>query len=146
MSVSIFLVKFALDSQGAYVDGRSDLIESVNVPSAIFDSLVAGTDGANYSQLTVFEDETKRECFQINCYLPGDASKLRERLRELFLEKLRSSAAEVGSASVNRLEIRFLEEILNTFRALTSLDMLLTRKLEGFLDDDSMVVRVDTNE
>ncbi|TGP44902.1 hypothetical protein EN871_09995 [bacterium M00.F.Ca.ET.228.01.1.1] len=146
MSVSIFLIKFALDSGGAYVDGRSDLIESVTVPSDLFHNLVAGTDGIKRSQLKVFEDESRRESFQIGCYLPDDASRLRERLREVFLDKLRNSAAEVGAASVNQLDAKPLEAILGAFRALTNLDALLTQKLEGFRDDDSMVVRVDTNE
>jgi hypothetical protein len=146
MSVSIFLVKFALDSNGAYVDGRSDLIESVTVPSDLFDNLVAGTDVAKRSQLEVFEDENMRESFQIDCYLSDDASRVRERLRELFLDKLRNSAVEVGSASINQLEVKLLEAILGAFKVLTNLDALLTQKLEGFRDDDSMVVRVDTNE
>lgn len=146
MSVNIFLVKFALDSGGAYVDGRSDLIESVTVPSDLFHNLVAATDGAKCSQLQVFEDESRSASFQIDCYLPDDASRLRERLREVFLDKLRKSAAEVGSASVNQLEVKFLEAILGTFKVLTNLDALLTQKLEGFRDDESMVVRVDTNE
>lgn len=146
MSVSIFLVKFALDSHGAYVDGRSDLIESVTVPSDLFHNLVSGTGGAKRSQLEVFEDESRRQSFQIDCYLPDDASRLRERLREIFLDKLRKSAAEVGSAAINQLEAKLLQGILGEFKALTTLDALLTQKLEGFRDDDSMVVRVDANE
>lgn len=146
MSVNIFLVKFTLDSRGTYVDGGSDLIESVTVPSEIFHSLVAGTDGAKRSLLEVFEDESRRESFQIGCYLPDDASRLRDRLREVFLDKLRNSAVGVGSASVNQLDVKFLEAILGAFKVLTNLDALLTQKLDGFRDDDSMVVRVDTNE
>lgn len=146
MSVNIFLVKFVLDSNCAYVDGMSDLVESVTVPSDIFHNLVAGTDGAKQSQLQVFEDESRSASFQIGCYLPNDVSRLRARLREVFLDKLRNSAAEVGSASVNQLDVKLLEAILGVFKVLTNLDALLTQKLEGFRDDDSMVVRVVTNE
>lgn len=146
MLVNIFLVKFELDSNSAYVDGMSDLVESVSVPSDIFRSLVAGTDGVKHSQLQVFEDESKSTSFQIGCYLPADVSRLRARLREMFLDKIRESAAAVGSASVNQINVKLLEEILGEFKVLTSLDALLTRKLEGFRDDDSMVVRADINE
>lgn len=146
MSVNIFLVKFALDSGGAYVDGRSDLIESVTVPSDLFFNLVEAADGAKSSRLQVFEDESKRVSFQIDCYLPDDTFRLRERLREVFLDELRKSAAEVGSASVNQLEFKFLDATLGRFNALTNLDALLTQKLKDFRDDESMVVRVDTNE
>lgn len=146
MSVSIFLVKFSLDSCGAYIDGRSDLIESVTVPSDLFHQLVMGTEGPQLSQLEVFEDESRRESFQVSCYLPNEASRLREHLREIFLNTLRKSADEVGAVSMNHLETKVLEAILGTFKALTSLDALLTRKLETFRDDESMVVRVDTNE
>ncbi len=146
MLVNIFLVKFELDSNSAYVDGMSDLVESVSVPSDIFRNLVAGTDGAKPSQLEVFEDESKSKSFQIGCYLPADVSSLRARLREIFLGKVRNSAAAVGSASVNQVDVKLLEAMLGEFKVLTSLDALLTRKLEGFRDDDSMVVRVDINE
>lgn len=146
MVVNIFLVKFELDSNGAYIDGMSDLIESVSVPSDIFHSLVTTTDGVTLSKLEVFQDESRSASFEIRCYLPGDVFKLRGRLREVFLDKLRNSVAEIGTASVDELDARLLEAILGLFKVLTSLDDLLTRKLKGFLADDSMVVRVDTNE
>jgi len=146
MSVSIFLVKFALDSSGAYVDGRSDLIESVTVPCDLFHKLAMGTEGLQLSQLEVFEDESRRESFQVSCYLPNEASRLREHLREIFLDTLRKSADEVGSVSMNHLEAKVINVILGTFKTLTNLDALLTRKLEVFCDDESVVVRVDINE
>lgn len=146
MLVNIFLVKFELDSNSAYVDGMSDLIESVSVPSDIFRRLVAGEDGVKSSQLQVFEDESMSASFQIGCYLSADVSRLRARLREMFLAKVRDSAAAVGSASANQIDVKLLEEMLGEFKVLMSLDALLTRKLEGFRDDDSMVVRADINE
>ena len=146
MLVNIFLVKFELDSNSAYIDGMSDLVESVSVPSDVFRSLVAGAGGAKPSLLEVFEDESKSKSFQIGCYLPADVSSLRAHLREIFLSKVRDSAVAVGSASVNQVDAKLLEAMLGEFKVLTSLDALLTRKLEGFRDDDSMVVRVDINE
>lgn len=146
MLVNIFLVKFELDTSCAYIDGMSDLVESVSVPLDIFRSLIAGKDGVKYSQLEVYEDENRSVSFHIGCYLPDDVARLRARLREVFLDKLRESATEFGPASVKQVDVKLLETILGLFKILTSLDALLTRKLEGFLDDDSMVVRVDINE
>ena len=146
MSVSIFLVKFSLDSSGAYFDGKSDLIESVTMPSDLFHQIVAKTEGVQLSQLEIFEDESRRKNFQIDCYLPNDAVNLRERLRDTFLDTIRKSAGEVGSASINQLEVKILEAIIGKFKALTNFDALLTKKLEFFRNDDSMVVRVDANE
>lgn len=146
MSADIFLVKFELDSNSAYVDGMSDLVESVSVPSDIFRSLVAGTDAAKLSKLQVFEDESKTESFEIGCYLPSDVSMLRARLREMFLAKVRDSAAAAGSDSAIQINVKLLEEMLGELKVITSLDALLTRKLQGFRDDDSVVVRADINE
>lgn len=146
MLVNIFLVKFELDSASAYLDGMSDLVESVSVPLDIYHSLIAGGGGVKQSQLQVFEDESKSMSFQIGCYLPADVSRLRTCLREMFVDKVRDSAGAVGSASINQIGAKLLEEILGEFKVLTSLDALLSRKLEDFFDDDSMVVRVDINE
>ena len=146
MSVDIFLVKFTLDSSGAYVDTESDLIESVTIPSDLFHELRTRRPGAKSSLLQVFEHEDKQASFEIDCYLPDDASTLRDDLRAVFLQKLRKFAVDTGSASVDQLKTGLVDSILGTFKSLTNLDALLTRKLEGFRDDDSVVVRVNANE
>jgi hypothetical protein len=146
MTVNIFLVNFALDESGAYIDGRSDLIESVTLPFNLFQKLAGFDGGIRRSQLKVFEDENKCASFQIDCYLPDDVSRLRDSLRTEFLDKLRKSAAEIGSATVDQVEPNFLRTLLSAFKLLTNLDALLTQKLERFREDESIVVRVHTNE
>lgn len=146
MSVHIFLVEWILDSDNAYIDGKSHLIRAVTVPSYLFEKLATAGDGVKSSQLQVFEDEARLTSFQIDCYLPDDVARLRDDVRRAFVDALRQSAGEVGSVSAAELDIKQLEPILHTFETLTSLDALLTQKLELFRDDERIVVRVDTDE
>lgn len=146
MPACIYLVKYELDPEGAYIDGASDLIESVTVPSDLFLKLIESTHGAKHSQLQVFEDELKNASFKISCYLQDDVLKLKERLREVFLDELRKSASHINSVSLKNMEHNFLDATMGTFKVLTNLDALLTLKLKFFLDDESVVVRVNTDE
>lgn len=146
MSACIFLVNYELDSDGAYIDSASDLIEFVTVPSDLFLSLVDAKHAVKSSQLQVFEDEKKCASFQINCFLPDDVLRLKERVREVFLDELRKSAIEANLASNKKGELDFLDATLSTFKVLTNLDALLTQKMKIFSDDQSIVVRVNNDE
>lgn len=146
MSACIFLVNYELDSDGAYIDSASDLIEFVTVPSDLFLSLLDAKQAVKSSQLQVFEDESKCASFQINCFLPDEVLRLKERVREVFLDELQKSALHANLASTKNEELDFLDATFSTFKVLTNLDALLTRKLKIFSDDQSIVVRVNTNE
>lgn len=146
MSTCILLVNYELDSDGAYIDGASDLIEFVTVPSDLFLSLVDEKNAVKSSQLRVFEDESKCASFQINCFLPDDVLRLKGRVREVFLDELRKSALDASLASSKKGEFDFLDTTFSTFKALTNLDALLTRKLKDFGDDQNIIVRVNTDE
>lgn len=146
MSVTFFLVKFELDSGSAYLDGKSDLIEFVDVPIDIFHALVAEGGGIQCSKLEIFENETRSASYQIDCYVTPDVDRLRARLRKIILNKIKESAAELSTAFDGENDVRALEAIMGMFKVLTNLDYLLTRKLNGYRDDDSIVVRVSGHE
>lgn len=146
MSTCIFLVKYELDSEGAYIDGASDLIEFVDVPKELLSKLVDGKDILASSCLKIFEDDSKSASFEINCYLPGDILKIKENLRALFIRNVCEAARNFTDADLNYSAADNIEKIFADFRSLTNLDALLDKKIRYFFDDDSVIVRVDVNE
>jgi len=144
MPVDFYLVKYELDPDGAYIDTSSDLICSITVSDEIYDAIMATEHGdpPQISSLEVFEETDKNKSFEVDCFQPNDVSKIRDRLREIFRDKVSAAAREFENSSTDLPGSESLERYFSQFRAITGLDELLSLKVMSYGTDAGVVVRV----